>query len=245
MTTLNQALCADERLNQWAPSFSERCRQIADAALRAVGPFYGYGVTNAHPEIPAIVMDERAIVEGFRYCCEAIDSLEQQREAILINEDIGERLKVLFRHLPGVIERDGWSAEIIACAGYAYETLACADYKRCETPLNILYSEVLSDSRRLESIPQGVAGALLKILLRWEDLGTVVDPQKPDAFTTDYWRSTLSIGREVAHKIAPVLNGAPPVGVGGNVGDERAVRNFEAAKLLLNESDLMKALLAA
>jgi hypothetical protein len=198
MATLADALRAEDKVG-----VGESLLSALGRAFSSVKPLDRYGLSEA-VTFPRVHLDSAELVAGFRQCCKNAEEIEARRNLIIVDEDIGSRLEVLFRYLPDVIRREGWSKDVLASSGEALLLVSHASFADSSAPLNLLYHSVLSNLRFLESIPLDITVSMVRMLNRWVDLDNVVRFGEKGALCTPYFRST----RAIAEELLPILDAA-------------------------------------
>lgn len=249
MATLHDALRADDKFDTSRHSLSDNCKSIVQAALQALGPFYGYGIFD-QSSAPKVQLGTREMIKELESIGREIQSFEAVRHYVYINQDTAQKLEVLFRHLPDAVARDGWSADLIIAVSRACQDLAYGPDGRSDSPLNLLYHSVLGNLLRLDSTPPSIAYPMLQMATEWRDLERVALKSDDLDLSTPYWISTLEIGRQVIRKLSVIFNelgteGTWTTQVHRNAQEHRlSARNADRAREILAESPLVAKLLA-
>jgi hypothetical protein len=230
MATLADALRAEDKVDGGESLFSAISRAFSGSR-----PLDRYGLDEG-VTFPRVNLDSSELVAGFRQCCKKADEVEARRNLIIVDEEVGSRLEVLFRYLPDVIRREGWSKDILAASGEALLLISHASYQDSSAPLNLLYHSVLSNLRSLESIPLEISVSMVRMLNRWEDLASVVQLGKKDALRTPYFSST----RGIAEELLPILDAA--IQQPAHHADATLQRRLKYARQLLETGNLICAL---
>lgn len=250
MATLSDALRADDKFDGAGRSFPDQCKAIIQGALQAVGPFYGYGIFE-QSSAPKVELGTREIIKELDTISREIQSFEAVHHYVHINQDMAQRLEVMFRHLPGAVGREGWSAHLIIAVSRACQDLACGQNGRSDSPLNLLYHSVLGNLLRLDSMPASIAYPMLQMATEWSDLKTISLKSPELDLSTPYWISTLEIGRQVIQNLSAIFSemgaeGALAAQDNRNAQEHRlSEMSTKRARQILTESPLVAKLLAA
>jgi hypothetical protein len=166
---------------------------------------YGYGVFE-QSSAPKVELGTREIIKELESIGREIQSFEAVHHYVRIDQDMPQRLEIIFRHLPDAVSREGWSAHLIIAASRACQDLACGPNGRCDSSLNVLYHSVLGNLLRLDSTPPSIAYPMLRMATEWSDLQRIA--HKPDDLdlSTPYWISTLEIGRQVIRNLSTLFS---------------------------------------
>lgn len=250
MTTLHDALRADDKFDTSGLSFPDQCKSIIQGVLQAVGPFYGYGIFE-QSSAPTVELGTREIIKELESIGREIQSFEAVHHYVHINQDMAQKLEVMFRHLPDAVAREGWSAHLIIAVSRACQDLACGPTGRSDSPLNLLYHSVLGNLLRLDSTPASIAYPMLQMATEWSDLERIALTSDRRALSTPYWTSTLDIGRQVIRKISEIFSALGSEGTltaqdRRNLDEHRLSKmSAKRAQQILAESPLVAKLLAA
>jgi len=244
MATLEDAFRAEDRKpdGSWSSVLASP-GELLRRVLSFVSPFYGYGLEGS-PNMPKVNLEAGYVVDQLRQCRHEVDRSEVQRNALVVDEPVGNRIRILLGHLPDVIEREGWTSELTEAVNEICKILASASEHKSGAPLNLMFHSIMSDLRNLESVPAPIAASLLKILSRWSDLESVVlhDPTK--ALTTGYFSSTLEIGREMSHKLRDETRRLAAVQESSSVFPEATRVALKRSQDILQNNRVVSALLA-
>lgn len=250
MATLHDALRADDKIDTAGRSFPDQCKSIIQGALQAVGPFYGYGILE-QSSVPKVELGTREIIKELESIGREIQSFEAVHHYVHINQDMAQKLEVVFRHLPDAVAREGWSAYLIIAVSRACQDLACGPHGRSDSPLNLLYHSVLGNLLRLDSIPASIAYPMLQMATEWGDLEIIALKSDGRDLSTPYWTSTLEIGRQVIQKLSVIFSELGAEGMvsaqyRGNPQEHRISQtSAKRAQQILAESPLVATLLSA
>ena len=204
MTTLHNALRAEDRVENFGGSFSSFCQEAIRGALGAVDHFYGYGLFD-RSSAPKVELASSEIVRELVAIAVQVMELESKRKYVLITPDMAKNLEVIFRHLPSTVSREGWSSSLINAVSGACKDMACFCDEQQEPHRNLLYHAALGALLRLESIPPSIAYPMLRMTAQWGDLKRVAMAPADVQLSTPYWTSTLEIGRQVVGRVSEIF----------------------------------------
>ena len=205
MATLSDALRADDKFDGAGRSFSDHCKAIIHGALQAVGPFDGYGIFEQY-SAPKVELETTEIIKELETIRREIQSFEAVHHCVRIDQDMAQRLEIIFRHLPDAVSREGWSAHLIIAVSRACQDLACGPNARFEPPRNVLYHSVLGSLLKLDPPPPVIAYPMLQMAVDWRDLERIALKSHDLDLSTPYWKSTLEIGRQVIQKLSAIFS---------------------------------------
>ena len=205
MTTLRDALRASEKVENFGGSFSTFCQEALRGALQAVDHFYGYGLFD-RASTPKVELESTEIIRGLNAIAVEVLERERTRSRVLFTRDIGQSLEVIFRHLPNTVSREGWSASLINAVSHACKDLSCHSDEKQDPHRNLLYHSVLGNLVKIDTIPPSIAYPMLNMAIKWGDLQRIAMRTSDDQLSTQYWTSTLEIGRHVIQRVSEVFS---------------------------------------
>ncbi len=244
MATLSDALRADDKLDTSGRSLAAILRDVAKGFLQSVGPFYGYGVFQ-DSTLPKVELESREIIKELNTILRDIHAFEAAHHHVVVTEDMAHKLKFIFRHLPGAVDQEGWSADWITAVSRACQDLACISGKGPGAPINLLYHSVLGDLAKLDSIPPAIAYPILLMVAQWDDLARVVKEPSTSSRSTSYWSSTLEIGRQVVQRSSMALNENMPYESRGAPHYCLSEMSVKRARQIISEHPIVGKLLSA
>jgi hypothetical protein len=250
MTTLSDALRANDKLDSPVGSLPELCKIIMQGALQAVGPSYGYGIFE-QVSAPKVKLGTREIIKQLETIGREIQLFEAVHHHVHIDEKMEEKLAETFRQLPDAVAREGWSADLIIAVSRTCQDLAWNPNNRPDVRRNYIYHSVLGSLSRLDSIPQSIAYPMLEMVTTWSDLRTIALDRTNSPLSTQYWVSTLEIGRQVVLRASEIFSepGAEEVLVAQDRRNARGYRlsimSAKRARQIIAENPLVAKLLAA
>ena len=229
MTTLHNALRAEERIPTFGGSISRVCQEAIRGALQSVDHFYGYALFES-PSPPKVELASSEIARELVAISAEVMEIESRGNRVFLTPEMGKKLDVIFRYLPDTVSREGWSSSLINAVSGACKDLACCRDEKQEPHRNLLYHAVLGNLVRLESIPPSIAYPMLRMTVRWGDLKKVAMGQADGQLSTPYWTSTLEIGQQLIRMVSDVFD------------DISAQKPYDATKHQLSAAGVHRAL---
>ncbi len=205
MTTLHNALRAEERMGPFGGSISRFCQETIRGALQSVDHFYGYALFE-RSSAPKVELASSEIVRELVAISVEVMEIERKFNRVLFTPEMAKKLEVIFRYLPDTVSQEGWSSSLINAVSGACKDLACCRDDKQEPHRNLLYHAVLGSLLRLESIPPSIAYPMLRMTVQWGDLKKVAMGSGDGQLSTPYWTSTLEIGQQLIPRISDVFN---------------------------------------
>jgi hypothetical protein len=243
MAKLAEGLPVEDRGGPWIKAaFNDVCDAVGKA-LEVVGPWYSYGLSEASP-LPKASLDSKHLSAALRECCAEVAERNEERCATVIDAEMGERFKEVLSHLHGVVENEGWNAELVAFVSESCRILSRASLTESTAPMSLVYHSVLLSLKDVETHSPSIAFSMLSMVDRWPDLNAFVLGSHKDAFQGPYVESTISIGKGVVKQIsARFANDWSDTAHVGKLS-EASRRSIVKGRALLENRELLKTLMA-